>query len=251
MCLVAVRGGRRSSGAAIAAQRAGAMAPASARPRIAVDRSARNRRWTAAAGVASARHRTPAPAPLQPAVAWRESPAPHALHRSARDHGRAGHEVALLCGALSPCRVRRNSRCTRSMAMSSTRSGRCSIWGRRIRRSRPRRTSASGTFPTAPAALTLLAVGGTGFELSGAPALPAGLAPQQSFDFAVVFQGDDGQQATARRSTRTALPCCSPPPCCRASRFRLGGHAQRRRPRLRHRPDRRVGDRAGVISHAT
>jgi hypothetical protein len=42
---------------------------------------------------------------------------------------------------------------------------------------------------TAPATLTLLAVQGTSFGLSGAPALPAGLAPQQAVEFAVAFQG--------------------------------------------------------------
>ena len=41
---------------------------------------------------------------------------------------------------------------------------------------------------TSPAALTLLAVRGTSFGLTGAPALPVALAPQQAIDFAVVFQ---------------------------------------------------------------
>lgn len=40
----------------------------------------------------------------------------------------------------------------------------------------------------APAPLSLLAVNGAGFALSGAPALPAGLNPQQAIDFTVVFQ---------------------------------------------------------------
>lgn len=38
------------------------------------------------------------------------------------------------------------------------------------------------------APLDLLAVNGTGFALSGAPAVPDGLNPQQSVDFSVVFQ---------------------------------------------------------------
>jgi hypothetical protein len=41
---------------------------------------------------------------------------------------------------------------------------------------------------SAPAALSVLAVHGSGFSLSGAPALPAGLAPQQAIEFQVVFQ---------------------------------------------------------------
>ncbi len=49
-------------------------------------------------------------------------------------------------------------------------------------RFRLRNTSAS------PAALSLLAVRGSGFSLSGAPALPFGLASQQAIDFSVLFQ---------------------------------------------------------------
>jgi hypothetical protein len=41
---------------------------------------------------------------------------------------------------------------------------------------------------TAPAAVSLLKVSGTGYTLSGAPTLPAGLAPQQAIEFSVVFQ---------------------------------------------------------------
>jgi hypothetical protein len=40
----------------------------------------------------------------------------------------------------------------------------------------------------APAAVGLLKVNGTGYSLSGAPALPTGLAPQQAIEFSVVFQ---------------------------------------------------------------
>jgi hypothetical protein len=39
-----------------------------------------------------------------------------------------------------------------------------------------------------PAALSLLAVSGSGFSLSGAPTIPAGLASQQAIDFQVIFQ---------------------------------------------------------------
>ena len=39
-----------------------------------------------------------------------------------------------------------------------------------------------------PASLDLLQARGPGFAVTGAPALPAGLDPQRSFDFAVVFQ---------------------------------------------------------------
>jgi hypothetical protein len=41
---------------------------------------------------------------------------------------------------------------------------------------------------TAPAAVSLLKVSGTGYTLSGAPPLPAGLESQQAIDFSVVFQ---------------------------------------------------------------
>jgi Cep192 domain 4 len=40
----------------------------------------------------------------------------------------------------------------------------------------------------APAALNVLAVNGSGFSLSGAPSLPAGLASQQAVEFQVIFQ---------------------------------------------------------------
>jgi hypothetical protein len=40
----------------------------------------------------------------------------------------------------------------------------------------------------APAAVSLLKINGTGFSLSGAPKLPAGLTPQQAIEFVVVFQ---------------------------------------------------------------
>ncbi len=40
----------------------------------------------------------------------------------------------------------------------------------------------------APAAVTALAVNGIGFSLTGIPKLPVGLAPDEAFEFAVVFQ---------------------------------------------------------------
>lgn len=39
-----------------------------------------------------------------------------------------------------------------------------------------------------PAAVTALAINGTGFSLSGVPKLPAGLGPDEAFEFFVVFQ---------------------------------------------------------------
>jgi hypothetical protein len=43
---------------------------------------------------------------------------------------------------------------------------------------------------SAPAALSLLAVRGTGFALAGAPATPVGLTSQQAIDFSVVFRAN-------------------------------------------------------------